>query len=81
MKVYTLFQQNKKPIKDQLGCRYFFLNAAVLSRKIVVEAEYWIRTQYRHLLNIKGLISSPLVCKSLKMQVKNHLFIGHYRLL
>ena len=81
MKVYTLFQQNKKPIKEQLGCRYFFLNAAVLSRKIVVEAEYWIRTQYRHLLNIKGLISSPLVCKSLKMQVKNHLFIGHYRLL
>ena len=39
MKEYTLFQKKKKKnIKEQLGCRYFFfLNAAVLSRKILVK--------------------------------------------
>ena len=54
MKVYTLFQQ-KKTIKEQLGCRSSFLNAAVLSRKILVKvSEYRIETWYRYLLNIKG---------------------------
>ena len=33
----------------------FFLNAAVLSWKILVKANNWIRTLYWHLLNIKGL--------------------------
>ena len=55
MKIYTLFQQNKKRIEEQLGCRYFFLNAAVLSRKILVKAKYRIGTWYRQILNIKGL--------------------------
>ena len=40
----------------------FFLNVAVLSRKILVKAKYRIRTRYRHLLNIKGL-GSALVLK------------------
>ena len=31
------------------------LNAAVLSRKILVKAKYQIRTRYRQILNIKGL--------------------------
>ena len=33
----------------------FFLNAAVLSRKILVKAKYRIGTWYRQILNIKGL--------------------------
>ena len=33
----------------------FFLNAAVLSWKILVKANNRIRTRYWHLLNIKGL--------------------------
>ena len=57
MKVYTLFQQNKKPIKEELGCRILFLNAAVLSRKISVKAKYRIGTWYRQILNIIGLRS------------------------
>ena len=54
MKVYTLFQQNKKIKKTIKECRYFFLNAAMLSRKILVEAKYWMGTQYRQILYIKG---------------------------
>ena len=45
MKVYTLFQQNEKLLRN---AGTFFLNAAVLSRKILVKAEYWIGTPYRH---------------------------------
>ena len=46
MKIYTLFQQNKKKnlLRKQLACRSFFLNAAVLSRKILVKANYRIGT-------------------------------------
>ena len=36
MKVYTLFQQNKKPIGNSLDAGTFFLDAAV-SRKILTE--------------------------------------------
>ena len=32
-----------------------FLNAAVLSRKILVKAEYRIWTRYQQILNIEGL--------------------------
>ena len=39
MKVYTLFQQNKKNIKEGLDAGTFFLNAAVLFRKILVKAK------------------------------------------
>ena len=54
IKVYIFFQHNKKHIKEQLGHMYFFfLNAAVLSRNILLKAKYRIRTLYRHLLNIK----------------------------
>ena len=35
----------------------FFLNAAVLSRKILVKTKYWIGTRYRQILNVKGLRS------------------------
>ena len=53
VKVYTLFQQNKK--KNLRNAGTFFLNAAVLSRKILVKAEYQIGTHYRQIVNIKGL--------------------------
>ena len=52
-KVYTLFQQNKKTTKEQLGCRYFFAKCSLLSRKILVNAKYRIGTRYRQILNIK----------------------------
>ena len=57
MKVYTLFQQNnfKKLLRNSLDAGNFFLNAAVLSRKILVKAKCRISTRYRYLLNIKGL--------------------------
>ena len=48
MKVYTLFQQYKKNmLRNSLDAGTFFLNAAVLSRKILVKAKYWIGTWYR----------------------------------
>ena len=50
MKVYTLFQQNKN--KKLMNAGTFFLNAAVLSRKILVKAAYRINTWYREILNI-----------------------------
>ena len=53
MKVYALFQQNKKKLLRNSLDAVFFLNAAVLSRKILVKAEYQIGTWYWHLLNIK----------------------------
>ena len=56
MKVYTLFQQNKKKLlRNSLDAGAFFLNAAVLSRKILVSAKYRIGIRYRQILNIKGL--------------------------
>ena len=51
MKVFTLFQQNKKKLLRNAGT--FFLDAAVLSRKILVKAEYQIGTQYQQIINIK----------------------------
>ena len=51
VKVYTLFQQNKNLLRNAAT---FFLNAAVLSRKMLVKAKYWIGTRYRQ-MNIKGL--------------------------
>ena len=53
--IYFVSTKYKNPIKEQLGCRYFFLNAAALSRIVIVKAMFLIGTQYRHLLNIKGL--------------------------
>ena len=55
MKAFTLLEQNKKTIKEQLGCRHFFLNAAVKNRKILIKSKYRIGTPYRQILNIKGL--------------------------
>ena len=52
MKVYTLFQQNEKLLRN---AGTFFLNAAVLSRKILVKDKYQIRTRYQQILNIEGL--------------------------
>ena len=45
MKVYTLFQQKKeeKTIRNILDAGTFVLNAAVLSRKILVKATHLIR--------------------------------------
>ena len=49
MKIYSWFEQNKKkPIKEQLGCRYFL-------KIILVKAKYRIRTRYLQILNVKGL--------------------------
>ena len=56
MKLYTLFQQNEKKIlRNSLDAGTLFLNAAVLSRTILVQAEYRIGPRYRQILNIKGL--------------------------
>ena len=56
IKVFTLFQQNKKTTKEQLGCGYvFFLMQLYYPGKILVKAKYRIGTRYRHLVNIKGL--------------------------
>ena len=49
MKVYILFQQNKKKnkkniLRNSLDAGTLFLNAAVLSRKILVKPEYRIGT-------------------------------------
>ena len=55
MKVYTLFQQQKKLLRNSLDAGILFLNAAVLSRKILVKAKYQIGTQFRQILNIKGI--------------------------
>lgn len=57
MKDILCFNKIKKNIKE---CRYFFLNAAVLSRKILVKAEYGIGTRYRIGVR-KNLIGTSLL--------------------
>ena len=47
MKVFTLFQQNKKNLlRDILDAGNLLLDAAALSRKILVTAEHRIGTRY-----------------------------------
>ena len=47
MKVYALFQHNKKNYQGTAWMQvFFFPNAAVLSRKILAKSTYWIGTQY-----------------------------------
>ena len=43
MKVYTFFQQNRKTIKEQLGCRYFFVVVAACS--CIIQEKYQIGTR------------------------------------
>ena len=60
----------KKLSRNSLDAGTFFLNAAVLSRKILVKAKCWIGTRYRHLLILndsdrdraeKNLIETSLI--------------------
>ena len=55
MNVYTLFHQkkNKTLLRNSLDAGPFSLNAAVLSRKILVKPKYRLRTRNQHLLNIE----------------------------
>ena len=46
MNVYTLSQQKKKLLWNSLDAGTSFLNAAVLSRKILVKAKYRIGTRH-----------------------------------
>ena len=53
MKIYTLFQQQKRLLRNSLDTGTVFCKAAVVCRKIVDKAKYWIGT--RQILNIRGL--------------------------
>ena len=55
--IYFVLTKLKNIFRKSLDAGTFFLNAAVLSRNILVQAEYQIRTWYQQILNIKGLRS------------------------